>query len=415
MLLLKASLVWLLFLAFLSSITANAYFGFKKVPKLKEEPFRSEVYSQEAKPVQNPLFRGIPKKIEVEEKLIKNIVSTNIKYAVADKHLESVAKSMKTVLDCRVKKLNRQENAEISTHQYQRKIQPKVRVNVRLFSNPIAMSSKARLAVKKSSESGKFHLESVAKSITESGKFHKIAKSMKAVVNSETETSSVGQSTIQGFEVEGDSSNKIVFLDLESLKSSGIYIGIDLDRVSISAGPHDHGTRGRPLKPIEGLKAKSSIFNSVVEQARISANKHLPRIPTAGPQARISTTELQPISTTNKPLVFEPPAGQRCSGRNYEGRRCCTPENPCDEGEGDCDGPADGGGHDGHAGCKGELLCGSNNCKQFGAYYHEKDDCCEMPPSPAPTSTHTATAADLHHTLPVGPVVPVCPGNFFYI
>ena len=45
-------------------------------------------------------------------------------------------------------------------------------------------------------------------------------------------------------------------------------------------------------------------------------------------------------------------SGQRCAGRNYQGRRCCTPENPCDEGEGDCDGPGDGGGHDGHAGCK---------------------------------------------------------------
>ena len=75
-------------------------------------------------------------------------------------------------------------------------------------------------------------------------------------------------------------------------------------------------------------------------------------------------------------------SGQRCSGRNYQGRRCCTPENPCDEGEGDCDGPGDGGQHDGHAGCKGALMCGSNNCKKFGAYYHEKDDCCEQPPKP---------------------------------
>ena len=70
---------------------------------------------------------------------------------------------------------------------------------------------------------------------------------------------------------------------------------------------------------------------------------------------------------------------QRCAGRNYQGRRCCTPENPCNEGEGDCDGPGDGGGHDGHEGCKGDLECGSNNCKQFGLYYHEKDDCCFKP------------------------------------
>jgi len=80
--------------------------------------------------------------------------------------------------------------------------------------------------------------------------------------------------------------------------------------------------------------------------------------------------------------LIEPPPGQRCSGRNYQGRRCCTPENPCDEGEGDCDGPGDGGQHDGHEGCKGDLMCGSNNCKQFGAYFHEKDDCCEKPAKP---------------------------------
>ena len=71
--------------------------------------------------------------------------------------------------------------------------------------------------------------------------------------------------------------------------------------------------------------------------------------------------------------------GQRCSGRNYQSRRCCTPENPCEEGEGDCDGPGDGGGHDGHKGCKGDLECGSNNCIKFGAYFHAKDDCCEKP------------------------------------
>merc|ERR1711963_39010 len=82
--------------------------------------------------------------------------------------------------------------------------------------------------------------------------------------------------------------------------------------------------------------------------------------------------------------IFEPPAGQRCAGRNFQDRRCCTPENPCDEGEGDCDGPGDGGQHDEHRGCKGDLVCGSNNCKKFGHYYHEKDDCCERPSNPPP-------------------------------
>merc|ERR1719412_2354703 len=101
----------------------------------------------------------------------------------------------------------------------------------------------------------------------------------------------------------------------------------------------------------------------------------------------LSLTALAQLS----PARLEPPTGQRCAGRNYNGRRCCTPQQPCDEGEGDCDGPGDGGQHDGHAGCKGDLRCGSNNCKKFGAYYHEKDDCCEKP---APVSTKPPKRSD---------------------
>jgi len=94
------------------------------------------------------------------------------------------------------------------------------------------------------------------------------------------------------------------------------------------------------------------------------------------PETLLTTT---PVPQPLPGVPLEPPAGQRCSGRNYNGKRCCTPENPCDEGEGDCDGPGDGGVNDGHAGCKGNLVCGSNNCLQFGAYFHPKDDCCERP------------------------------------
>ena len=43
-----------------------------------------------------------------------------------------------------------------------------------------------------------------------------------------------------------------------------------------------------------------------------------------------------------------------------------------------CDGPLDGGGSDGHRGCRGSLACGSNNCKKVGHYFHEKDDCCDV-------------------------------------
>ena len=49
--------------------------------------------------------------------------------------------------------------------------------------------------------------------------------------------------------------------------------------------------------------------------------------------------------------------GQRCKGRNFSGKRCCTPEQPCGLGEGDCDGPGDGGVNDGHAGC--QVVTGS--------------------------------------------------------
>jgi len=91
--------------------------------------------------------------------------------------------------------------------------------------------------------------------------------------------------------------------------------------------------------------------------------------------------------TISLSIRTEPPKGQRCKGRNYNGQRCCTPENPCGLGEGDCDGPLDGGRSDGDRGCKGDLVCGSNNCRKFGLYYHKSDDCCDYPsskPNPGP-------------------------------
>merc|ERR1712061_882054 len=39
----------------------------------------------------------------------------------------------------------------------------------------------------------------------------------------------------------------------------------------------------------------------------------------------------QRLSPPSNPLT-EPPAGQRCAGRNFNGRRCCTPEEPCGSG-----------------------------------------------------------------------------------
>jgi len=111
----------------------------------------------------------------------------------------------------------------------------------------------------------------------------------------------------------------------------------------------------------------------------------------------LATERPPPLLVPGAPL--EPPEGQRCKGRNYEpGRRCCTPEEPCGEGEGDCDGALDGGVNDGNAGCKGSLVCGSNNCKKFGAYYHEKDDCCERPANSC--STISGNYANMSCVLP---------------
>ena len=38
--------------------------------------------------------------------------------------------------------------------------------------------------------------------------------------------------------------------------------------------------------------------------------------------------------------------------------------------------------HDGHAGCRGELVCGSNNCRKFSLFHHAKDDCCDLADNP---------------------------------
>jgi len=52
--------------------------------------------------------------------------------------------------------------------------------------------------------------------------------------------------------------------------------------------------------------------------------------------------------------------GLRCRGDN---NGCCTDDNPCGKGDGDCD-------YDSH--CARDLVCGNSNCKFSGG-----DDCCE--------------------------------------
>lgn len=60
----------------------------------------------------------------------------------------------------------------------------------------------------------------------------------------------------------------------------------------------------------------------------------------------------------------ETPGLLRCTGQ--EGG-CCTKEKPCDVGEGDCDTNEQ---------CRGQLVCGSNNCPKDGFNWNYGDDCC---------------------------------------
>ena len=55
-----------------------------------------------------------------------------------------------------------------------------------------------------------------------------------------------------------------------------------------------------------------------------------------------------------------------CTG----GDNCCTGSRPCRAGEGDCDVNSD---------CRGDLVCGLNNCQ--GPGYDWEDDCCMERPS----------------------------------
>ena len=56
------------------------------------------------------------------------------------------------------------------------------------------------------------------------------------------------------------------------------------------------------------------------------------------------------------------------TGNNLDIWTCCSPETPCDEFKGDCDS---------HADCKGNLICGHDNC---GNLFEPYTDCCVSVP-----------------------------------
>ena len=54
---------------------------------------------------------------------------------------------------------------------------------------------------------------------------------------------------------------------------------------------------------------------------------------------------------------------------NYD-NECCSADEPCGLGEGDCDSDDE---------CSGELVCGVNNCIQKHTDFTAQADCCELP------------------------------------
>ena len=76
----------------------------------------------------------------------------------------------------------------------------------------------------------------------------------------------------------------------------------------------------------------------------------------------------------------------RCNGTD---NACCTWQNPCDLGDGDCDA---------HFQCKGLLRCGKNNCG--GPPFDPEDDCCELPPGTSSLSLfHTMCVCNMWLTF----------------
>ena len=67
---------------------------------------------------------------------------------------------------------------------------------------------------------------------------------------------------------------------------------------------------------------------------------------------------------------------RRCRGRVLgNGQPCCTLEQPCNEGEGDCGEANDEVNTDDL--CKGDLVCGRSNCRKIDQGFLQRERCCE--------------------------------------
>ena len=63
----------------------------------------------------------------------------------------------------------------------------------------------------------------------------------------------------------------------------------------------------------------------------------------------------------------------KCNPNTWEAynNECCSIDEPCGVGEGDCDLDEE---------CHGDLVCGKNNCRRDGTGFTVFSDCCELPP-----------------------------------
>ena len=69
---------------------------------------------------------------------------------------------------------------------------------------------------------------------------------------------------------------------------------------------------------------------------------------------------------------------QKCNGEEGTGS-CCTKENPCELGGGDCDDDSE---------CSGDLVCGYNNCRDFHPTAGPTHDCCKSGPGTSLTNNN---------------------------
>ena len=71
--------------------------------------------------------------------------------------------------------------------------------------------------------------------------------------------------------------------------------------------------------------------------------------------------------------IFKKKCGFYTSGCNailgMDNHSCCTSSYPCVTGEGDCDSDSD---------CAGDLVCGTDNCRNFDSAYTAEADCCTL-------------------------------------